>query len=57
MSWWGFGGLAFVSVQLSLGRGHGFVEGSYGYAPVNGPGFHLEAAGLQAALGYRLGLW
>ena len=57
VSWWGFGGLGFASVQFALGRGHAFVELSYGYAPVNGPGFHLEAGGVQASVGYRLGVF
>ncbi len=56
MSAWGFGGMGYVSLGFALGPGFAFVEAGYGAAPVSISGmFHLDAAGLELALGYRFG--
>jgi hypothetical protein len=49
--------LGFLSGTLSVGRGHLFLEASYAWAPVSGPGFRADTGGLGATLGYRLGVF
>jgi hypothetical protein len=57
VSAWGFGGMGYLSLGLAFGPGHGFLEVGYGAAPVSKPGvFRLDAAGFEAALGYRFGV-
>lgn len=47
----------FFGGTLSVGPGHFFLEASYAWAPVSGPGFRADAGGLGAILGYRLGVF
>jgi hypothetical protein len=54
---WGFGGMAFASGAIALGRGHAFLEVSYSYAPVETADYRLDAGGPAAAVGYRLGIF
>ncbi|MGC4119796.1 MAG: Ig-like domain-containing protein [Myxococcales bacterium] len=58
VSAWGFGGMGYLSLGLAFGPGHAFLEVSYGIAPVSRRGvFRLDAAGFEAALGYRFGVF
>ena len=54
---WGGGGLGFISGSYVLGPGHIFVDVSYGYAPVRGVRFVLNAGGLVLTAGYRFRLF
>lgn len=51
---WGIGGGLFAGVRYRLGPGHLVGQLEYGWAPVSGPTFRGDLAGLALSAGYRM---